>query len=126
MSQYLLLTNNNEVVRVASERIAYIVSDRCYSAMVLTDGEKHVFTFNLATFHRIIEQQLDAEAKNFIRLGKRLIVNGKYIYYINISKQQITLSDISFTTKFTLAASKQALRTLKASLEENLRIIPNH
>jgi hypothetical protein len=112
--------NNNEAVRVSPERIVYIVSDRCYSVMALVDGEKHVFSFNLTTFHRIIEQQLDAEAKNFIRLGKRLIVNGKYIYYINISKQQITLSDISFTTKFTLTASKQALRTLKATLEKEI------
>ena len=125
MPKYIILTNSNEVVRISPERIAYISSDGNYSSMVLTDSEKHVFSFNLATFEKILEQQLDSEAQTLIRLGKRLIINGRYIYYISISKQQITLSDISFPTKFTLKASKEALRTLKTTLEESIKTIPN-
>ncbi|MCD8072660.1 MAG: hypothetical protein LUE10_05745, partial [Alistipes sp.] len=69
---------------------------------------------------RIIEQQLDSDPQTLIRLGRRLIINEKYIYYINISKQHITLADISFPTKFTLKVSKQALWTLKATLQESV------
>lgn len=121
MPKYIILTNSNEVVRVSPERIAYISSDGNYSAMVLTDSEKHVFSFNLSAFEKILEQQLDSEAQTLIRLGKRLIINSRYIYYINIGKQQITLSDISFPTKFILKASKDALRTLKTTLEESIQ-----
>ncbi len=124
MPKYLILTNSNEVVRVSPERIAYIISDGNYSSMILTDSEKHVFSFNLATFEKIIEQQLESEAQTLIRLGKRLIINGRYIYYINVAKQQITLSDISFQMKFTLTASKEALRALKIDLEESIKTIP--
>ncbi len=125
MPKYIILTNSNEVVRVSPERIAYILSDGNYSSMMLIDGEKHIFSFNLSAFEKILERQLESEAQTLIRLGKRLIINGRYIHYINVSKQQITLSDISFPTKFTLSASKDALRTLKATLEESIKTTPN-
>lgn len=119
MAKYLVFTNSNEVVRVPPERIAYIVSDGNYSSMTFIGDEKHVFSFNLAAFEKILESQLEGEPKTFIRLGKCLIINGKYVAYINVCKQQIVLSDISFPTKFTLKASKEALRNLKATLEGN-------
>lgn len=125
MSKYLILTNNKEVIRVSPERIVYIISDGNYSSMVLTDNDKHLFSFNLKTFEKLIQRQLHNGAQNLIRLGKQLIINGNYIYYINISKQQITLSDMSFSTKFTLRASKEALRTLKAAYEENVEKLMN-
>lgn len=120
MPKYIILTNSNEVVRVSPERIAYIISDGNYSSMVLTDSEKHIFSFNLSAFENLLEQQLESEVQTLIRLGKQLIINSRYIYYINIAKQQITLSDISFPTKFILKASKDALRTLKMALEESV------
>ncbi len=126
MPKYIILTNSNEVVRVSPERIAYITSDGNYSSMILIDSEKHVFSFNLSAFEKILAEQLDREAQTLIRLGKRLIINSKYIHYINISKQQIILSDISFPTKFTLKASKEVLRALKTTLEESIRIMPNN
>lgn len=120
MSKYLILTNNNEVVRVSLERIAYISSDGNYSTMVLIDKEEHLFTFNLSAFEKTIVQQLGTEAKTFIRLGKSLIINGIYINYVNISKQQIILSDIKFLNRFALSASKDALKNLKTVLEESI------
>ncbi|WP_295935759.1 LytTR family transcriptional regulator DNA-binding domain-containing protein [uncultured Alistipes sp.] len=126
MPKYIILTNSNEAVRVSPERIAYITSDGNYSSMMLTDSEKHVFSFNLSAFEKILERQLDSEAQTLIRLGKRLIINGRYIHYINVSKQQIILSDISFPTKFTLKVSKEALRTLKANLEDSIKTTLNN
>ena len=121
MSKYLVLINSNEVVRVSPDRIVYILSDGNYSTMTLVDKEEHVFSFNLSSFEKIIEQQLGTDAQTFIRLGKSLIINGKYIYYVNVSKQQIILSDSSFPNKFTLSASKEALKALKAVLEESIK-----
>lgn len=121
MSKYLVLTNSNEVVRVSPDRIVYILSDGNYSTMTLVDKDEHVFSFNLASFEKLIEQQLGTDAQSFIRLGKSLIINGKYIYYVNVSKQQIILSDSSFASKFTLSASKEALKALKNVLEESIK-----
>lgn len=121
MSKYLVLTNSNEVVRVTPERIVYILSDGNYSTMVLANNDEHLFTFNLASFEKTIEQQLGTDAQTFIRLGKSLIINGKYIYYVNVSKQQIVLADNSFSNKFTLSASREALKALKTVLEESIK-----
>ena len=121
MSKYLVLINSNEVVRVSLDRIVYILSEGNYSTMTLVDKEEHVFSFNLASFEKIIEQQLGTDAQTFIRLGKSLIINGKYIYYVNVSKQQIILSDSSFSNKFTLSASKEALKALKTVLEDSIK-----
>lgn len=68
-----------------------------------------MFTINLGTFEKIIERQLDSEAMIFIRLGKSLIINSNYIYYINVTKQQLILSDTSFTEKFRILVSFAAL-----------------
>jgi hypothetical protein len=89
--------------------------------MVLVNKEEHLFSFNLGTFEKVIEQQLDNDAGTFIRLGKSLIINAQYIYYVNVSKQQIILSDISFPYKFALSASKEALKALKTVLEESIK-----
>lgn len=121
MSKYLVLINSNEVVRVSPDRIAYILSDGNYSTMALIDKEEHLFSFNLASFEKIIEQQLGTDAQTFIRLGKSLIINGRFIYYVNVSKQQIVLSDSSFPHKFTLSASKEALKALKTVLEDSIK-----
>jgi len=89
--------------------------------MTLIDKDEHLFSFNLASFEKLIEQQLGTDAQTFIRLGKSLIINGKYIYYVNVSKQQIILSDSSFAHKFTLSASKEALKALKTVLENSIK-----
>ena len=121
MSKYIVLINSNEIVRVSPDRIVYILSEGNYSTMTLVDKEEHVFSFNLAAFEKIIEQQLGTDAQTFIRLGKSLIINGRYIYYVNVSKQQIVLSDSNFPNKFTLSASKEALKALKIVLEESIK-----
>ena len=121
MSKYLVLINSNEVIRVSPDRIVYILSDGNYSTMTLIDKEEHLYSFNLASFEKIIEQQLGTDAQTFIRLGKSLIINGRYIYYVNVSKQQIILSDSSFPNKFTLSASREALKALKTVLEESIK-----
>ena len=116
-----MFINSNEVVRVSPERIAYVSSDGNYSTMVLIDNEQHLFSFNLSAFEKLIEQQLGSDVQTFIRLGKSLIINARYIYYVNIPKQQLILSDIGFSRKFTLSASKEALKALKIMLEKQLR-----
>ena len=52
-----------------------------------------------------------------IRIGKSLIINRNYVYYINIPKQKLTLSDAA-TFSHTVVASKEALKQLKELLEK--------
>ena len=53
----------------------------------------------------------------FIRVGKSLIVNKKFIYVINISTQELLLSGSRLSVEFKLRASKDALKELKDQIE---------
>lgn len=119
--KYLILSNSNVLVRVAVPDVAYISSDGSYSTMVLTDGRKHVFSFNLSTFEKLLESQLGLESQIFIRLGKSLIINSNYIYCINIPSQELILSSDKMAEWFTLNASRDALKSLKSMIEENVK-----
>ncbi len=119
--KYLILSNSNVLVRVAVPDVAYISSDGSYSTMVLTDGRKHVFSFNLSTFEKLLESQLGLESQIFIRLGKSLIINSNYIYCINIPSQELILSSNKMPEGFTLNASRDALKSLKSMIEENVK-----
>lgn len=119
--KYLILSNSNVLVRVAVPDVAYISSDGSYSTMVLTDGRKHVFSFNLSTLEKLLESQLGLESQIFIRLGKSLIINSNYIYCINIPSQELILSSDKMAEGFTLNASRDALKSLKSMIEENVK-----
>ena len=113
----IIISNTNELVRVKPERVVYVESDGNCSTMVLHDKTEHVFTMNLAHCQQLIEKQLGKDAEIFIRIGKQLIINRGYIFKININRQQLVMADMALNEAFTLQASKEALKQLKAYLE---------
>ena len=118
---YVILSNSNVLVRVIASDIIYISSDGSYSTMVLIDGRKHMFSFNLSSFEKQLETQLGLESQMFIRRGKSLIINSKYIYSINVPSQELILSCSSIQGEFILNASRDALKSLKSMIEINLK-----
>ncbi|MBR1788145.1 MAG: LytTR family transcriptional regulator DNA-binding domain-containing protein [Bacteroidaceae bacterium] len=117
MRETVIISNTNELVRMRAERIIYVQSDGNYSTFVLNDKTEQVFTMNLARCMEELERQLGREAQAFIRIGKSLIVNRRYIYRVNVQRQHLVMSDLTENQAFTLQASKEALRQLKALLE---------
>lgn len=116
MKKSLLISTSLDLVRIAPERIVYIASDGNYSTMVQTDNEVRMLSYQLGQIEKMISSQLGSEDKVFIRLGKSLIINSAYIYYINIAKQKLILSDVA-SFSHTVTASKEALKQLKEFLE---------
>ena len=123
MPQYFVISNSNELVRVTPDRIVYISSDGNYSTLVLTDNKERVFSVNLSAMQNLLETQLKEESQQFIRVGKSLIINYNYIYLINIGKQLLILSDRQFQQSFELAASREALKQLKAIIESGINTV---
>lgn len=79
-----------------------------------------MLSYQLGQVEKIISSQLGSEGNNFIRIGKSLIINRSYIYYINVPKQKLTLSDTS-TFSHSVTASKEALKQLKELLEREVK-----
>lgn len=120
MSRYLIISTSNDLVRIAPDCIVYVASDGNYSTLVQADGEMRMLSYQLGQVERIIASQLGAEGSQFIRIGKGLIINRSYIYYINAARQKLTLSDTR-TFNYIVSASKEALKQLKDLLEKEIQ-----
>lgn len=120
MKQYLIISTSNDLVRIAPDRIVYISSDGNYSTLIQADGDIRMPSFQLGQIEKMIASQLGVEGNIFIRIGKSLIINRSYIYYINVPKQKLVLSDVE-TVNHTVTASREALKQLKEFLEKEGR-----
>lgn len=117
LKKYLVISTANDLVRIAPERIVFISSDGNYCNLVQSDNETRMLTFQLGQVETMIHDQLGTEGKLFIRIGRGLIINRNYIYYINIQSQKLILSDVVRFTH-TVSASKEALKQLKELIEK--------
>lgn len=120
MKSHLVISTATEMVRIRPESIVYVVSDGNYSNIVQADSHIRMVTYQLGQIVKMIEeQQVETELSRFIRIGKSLIVNSRYVYYINVTRQKLTISD-GRTFSYDLSASKDALKSLKDYLEKEV------
>lgn len=113
--EWLKISTSTELVRIQTEDIVFVQADGNYSDVYLFNGKPHKMTFKLHYFDEVFQK-----LKNniFVRVGKSLIVNKNYIYIINLTSQELTLSGSSLKGEFKLKASKDALKELKALMEQ--------
>lgn len=90
MTKQLIIATSNDLVRIAPDHIVYISSDGNYSTLVQTDGEMRMLSFQLGQIEKMIASQLGSEGNIFIRIGKSLIINRSYIYYLHQRAQTKT------------------------------------
>lgn len=119
MAKQIIISTTTELVRLKPQSIVYFSSDGNYTTMTQVDGVVRVLTSLLGNIERLIFQQLGKEGDMFVRIGKSLIINSSYIYYINPVKQKLILSDAA-TFSYQLTASKEALKQLKEHLENEV------
>ena len=117
MMKHLTISTSNDLVRITPGRIVYISADGNYSTMIQADGTARTLSYQLGQIEKAITSQLGMDGNIFIRIGKSLIINVNYVYYINIPKQKLTLSDAT-TFSHTVTASKEARKMLKELLEK--------
>ncbi|MBO5733192.1 MAG: LytTR family transcriptional regulator DNA-binding domain-containing protein [Alistipes sp.] len=120
MKKQLIISTSIDLVRIAPEKIVYIASDGNYSTLMQTDNEVRMLSYQLGQIEKMISSQLGSEGNIFIRIGKSLIINRSYIYYINIARQKLTLSDVT-SFNHSVTASKEALKQLKELLEKEVK-----
>lgn len=122
MKKHIIIPTSLDLVRIAPEKVVYIASDGNYSTLVQTDNEERMLSYQLGQIEKMISSQLADEGNVFIRIGKSLIINSSYIYYISIPKQKLVLSDVA-SFSHTVTASKEALKQLKELLEKDIKKI---
>lgn len=117
MQSYLTIANDKEFFQLRSNKIIFVASDGNYSTIHMFDGHEHLVTLQLGKIEELLSEQLGPEAEVFVRIGRSLIVNMDYIYYINPAKKQLILSD-SDQVWIERIVSADALKSLKSFMEE--------
>lgn len=113
--EWLRISTSTELVRVLTDDIVFVHADGNYSEVMLYNGKMHTMTFQLHFFNDIF---LKLKNNFFVRVGRSLIVNKNYIYLINLTDQKMILTGGKLSDEYTVKASKDALKELKAKLEE--------
>lgn len=116
--QYLFLNSRDEFLRIDISNIAYFEADGNYTNIVSVNRLKGVVCTNLAQMQKYLSDKLREDASIFARVGKKYIINLRYVYSINTLRQQVILSDgASFSYQLTIG--KEALKELKQNFIEN-------
>ena len=113
---YIIISKGTEFLRVPQDKLVYISSEGNYSNVVTVDNRQRLVTYQLGQLEGMIGEQLGEKGSHFLRIGRSLIINIDYIYLIDISKQQLVLSDCA-GCYHELSASREVLIKLKAYME---------
>lgn len=109
---YIFFNSRDELQRIDVSKIVYFEADGNYTDIVMVNKLRASICMNLGEMERAIAAQIGDEAKTFMRIGKRFIINMRYVYSINVLKQQLVLSDYDHFA-FQVNISKDALKKMK-------------
>ncbi len=113
MDKRFVFSNSNEMQMVPHSAMVYIASSGNYSTITLADGSDILITQQLGQVEYELNKTIGYDdAAEFVRIGRKLILNCQYVLAINVAKQKIVMSDAR-TFRHELTASKEALRQLK-------------
>ena len=110
--QKIYFNSRDRLIRIEVQKIVYFEGDGNYTYIVTANKHKVCITLNLTHTEEALAAQLGDNAKQFMRIGKRFIVNMNYIYQVDIQKQILMLSDCDHFL-FQIPVSKEALKTVK-------------
>lgn len=111
---YLKIPTSTELLRVRLCDIVCIEADGNYSKLTLASGWSHTLTLQLHRFAETFEQQ---RVTDFLRVGRSLIVNQRFVSMINLSDKKLVLQGGAMTSVLRLSASRDALGELKQKME---------
>ena len=112
MQKRIYFNSRNKLIRLDIDKIVYFEGDGNYTYVVTANKQKICLTLNLSHTEEALASQLGEVAKQFMRIGKRFIVNMNYIYQVDIQKQILMLSDCE-RFLFQMPVSKEALKVVK-------------
>ena len=109
----LLFNTRDELVKVKLERVAYFEADTNYCHVVFINAAKATLLTSLVNVEKLLSEQFKETASVFIRIGKKVIVNSRFIFRINVQRQKLVLTDFVSPNVMELSISKDALKNLK-------------
>lgn len=116
MNKHIVISKGAELLRIPADCLMYVAADGNYSNVITSDGHSKLVTYQLGQIQDAINNQIDENESKFMRLGRGLIINRDYVYFVDIAKQELILSDFH-GNYYNLSASKEVLTKLKLYIE---------
>lgn len=110
----ICINTRDELNLIDLDLVACINANGNYSNVLYIDGNKLMVSVGLSQFEKIIKDAITKQGapNTFIRLGRSVIVNNRYLSQINVLKQTLTLSDRG-TQAYRLTVPKNLLKSYK-------------
>lgn len=108
------INTRDELNLIDLDLVACVKASGNYSNVMYIDGKKIMVSVGLSVFEGIIKDAVAkrALANTFVRLGRSVIINNRYLSQINILNQKVILSDFG-THAYHLSAPKNVLKSYK-------------
>lgn len=117
MIEYLFINSRDELLRLDISKIIYLEADGNYTNIYSANKLKSVVCMTLGKIQELINFRIKDQATLFARVGKKHIVNLRYVHSINTIRQKLILSD-DYIFTYQLDVSKDALKMLKSVFVE--------
>lgn len=117
MIEYLFINSRDELLRLDISKIIYLEADGNYTNIYSANKLKSVVCMTLGKIQELINFRIKDQATLFARVGKKHIVNLRYVHSINTIRQKLILSD-DYIFAYQLDVSKDALKMLKSVFVE--------
>ncbi len=127
MDNTLLFNTRDVLTCIHLDKVMYFESDANYTHVIFANGTKATLLVSLTRLESLIGEVLLERRSIFVRIGKRYIVNSRYIFQIDILNQRLLLSDLTHSYQqrrkgdiiypvgvVGLKVSKEALKKLRA------------
>lgn len=109
----LFFNTRDEMIKVRLKRVAYFEADSNYCHVMFINGAKATLLTSLVNIEGLLTEQFKGDNPMFIRIGKRYIVNKRYIFQINVPRQRLILTDYVTPGVMEISISKDALKNLR-------------
>lgn len=109
----LFFQTRDELTKVELRKVVFFESDGNYTKVSFINGTTIMVLTSLAHIEQLIDERLAGKVQPFIRIGKRYVINSRYIFNINVLRQKMILTDCINPTVYTLSISKEALKNIK-------------
>ena len=104
------------------DKIAFFQANGNYTELTYIEGQKQMLTLGLSKVEEYIKKILPADKpSSFIRIGRSLIINQRYLYSINTLRQKLILSDCANHT-YILSVSKALLKAYKEIMSKRYSV----
>jgi DNA-binding LytR/AlgR family response regulator len=119
MNRHIVISRGTELHRFPLDALICVTAEGNYSYVLTLDGRETLVSLQLGQIEGLLSQQLGSGTRNFLRVGRGLIINLDYLNHIDVSRQILVLSDCRGLRK-KLSASRDALIKVKELVERTL------